>query len=78
MLSHQGDNAMRHAHLVIGSILTLGLALGLAGCQKTETQDGAQVVRIGSVAPLTGPQAHIGKDNDNGARLAVEEITPRA
>lgn len=65
---------MRHAHLV-GSILTLGLAIGLASCgQKTETADGAQIVRIGSVAPLTGPQAHIGKDNDNGARLAVEEI----
>lgn len=65
---------MRHASL-IGCILTLGLAIGLAGCgQKTETQDGTQVVRIGSVAPLTGPQAHIGKDNDNGARLAVEEI----
>lgn len=32
------------------------------------------VVRIGSVAPLTGPQASLGKDNDNGARLAIEEI----
>lgn len=35
------------------------------------------VVRIGSVAPLTGPQAHLGKDNDNGARLAVEEMNAR-
>lgn len=65
---------MRTLHLV-GGILTLGLAIGLGGCgQKAETSDGTQVVRIGSVAPLTGPQAHIGKDNDNGARLAVEEI----
>src|SRR5688572_27630225 len=32
------------------------------------------VVKIGSVAPLTGPQAHLGKDNDNGAKLAIEEI----
>jgi len=32
------------------------------------------VVKIGSVAPLTGPQAHLGKDNDNGARLAMDEI----
>jgi len=46
--------------------LTLGLAIGLAGCgQKTDTTGGAQVVRIGSVAPLTGPQAHLGKDNEN-------------
>lgn len=35
------------------------------------------VVRIGSVAPLTGPQAHLGKDNDNGARLAVEEMNAK-
>ncbi|HXF65422.1 MAG TPA: branched-chain amino acid ABC transporter substrate-binding protein [Burkholderiales bacterium] len=34
-------------------------------------------VRIGSVAPLTGPQAHLGKDNDNGARLAIEELNAK-
>jgi branched-chain amino acid transport system substrate-binding protein len=31
------------------------------------------VVKIGHAAPLTGPQAHIGKDNENGARLALED-----
>ncbi|MDK9723838.1 MAG: branched-chain amino acid ABC transporter substrate-binding protein [Sterolibacteriaceae bacterium MAG5] len=31
------------------------------------------VVKIGHSAPLTGPQAHIGKDNENGARLALED-----
>jgi len=35
----------------------------------------ATVVKIGHVAPLTGLQAHLGKDNENGARLAVEEIS---
>ena len=35
----------------------------------------ATVVRIGHVAPLTGLQAHLGKDNENGARLALEEIS---
>ncbi|GAB3627788.1 branched-chain amino acid ABC transporter substrate-binding protein [Pandoraea terrae] len=33
----------------------------------------AVVVKIGHVAPLTGQIAHLGKDNENGARLAVEE-----
>jgi branched-chain amino acid transport system substrate-binding protein len=33
-----------------------------------------QVVKIGSVEPLTGGAAHLGKDNENGVRLAVEEI----
>ncbi len=32
------------------------------------------VVRIGHVAPVSGPQAHFGRDNENGARLAVEEL----
>jgi branched-chain amino acid transport system substrate-binding protein len=30
-------------------------------------------VKIGHVAPLTGGIAHLGKDNENGARLAIEE-----
>src|SRR5688572_25234444 len=30
-------------------------------------------VKIGHVGPLTGQIAHLGKDNENGARLAVEE-----
>jgi ABC-type branched-subunit amino acid transport system substrate-binding protein len=32
------------------------------------------VVKIGHVASLTGGIAHLGKDNEDGARLAVEEI----
>jgi branched-chain amino acid transport system substrate-binding protein len=36
-----------------------------------------QVVKIGHVAPLTGGIAHLGKDNENGARLAVEEINKK-
>ena len=34
----------------------------------------ATIVKIGHAAPLTGEIAHLGKDNENGARLAVEEI----
>ncbi|MDW8324562.1 MAG: branched-chain amino acid ABC transporter substrate-binding protein [Burkholderiales bacterium] len=64
--------------MLIKPLMMLTFAAGvlaLGGCGKKEqAPDEAQVVRIGSVAPLTGPQAHIGKDNDNGARLAVEEI----
>jgi branched-chain amino acid transport system substrate-binding protein len=50
----------------------IAIALGVTGTANAET-----VVRIGSVSPLTGPQAHIGKDNENGARLALEEINAR-
>lgn len=58
------------------SILSLAVAGLLSACGKPETPEatGPAVIRIGSVAPLTGAQSHIGKDNDNGARLAVDEI----
>jgi branched-chain amino acid transport system substrate-binding protein len=32
------------------------------------------VVRIGHVAPGSGPQAHYGKDNENGVRMAIEDL----
>ena len=32
------------------------------------------VVKIGHVGPTSGAIAHLGKDNENGARLAVEEL----
>jgi branched-chain amino acid transport system substrate-binding protein len=31
-------------------------------------------IRIGSAAPLTGPQALLGKDSENGIQLAIDEI----
>ena len=33
-----------------------------------------EVVRIGHVAPISGAQAHYGKDNENGSRMAIEEL----
>jgi branched-chain amino acid transport system substrate-binding protein len=33
-----------------------------------------EVVKIGHVAPLSGAQASFGKDNENGARMAVEDL----
>ena len=30
-------------------------------------------LKIGHVAPLTGGIAHLGKDNENGARLAIDQ-----
>lgn len=36
-----------------------------------------EVIQIGQVGPLTGQIAHLGKDEENGARLAVEEINKK-
>ncbi|PKO90531.1 MAG: branched chain amino acid ABC transporter substrate-binding protein [Betaproteobacteria bacterium HGW-Betaproteobacteria-10] len=35
------------------------------------------LVRLGHVAPMTGPQAHLGKDNENGAVLAIDELNAK-
>jgi branched-chain amino acid transport system substrate-binding protein len=48
-------------------ILTLA-AWGVAGSVFADV-----VVKIGHAGPLTGPIAHIGKDGENGARLALED-----
>jgi len=42
-------------------------AVGMASAQE-------QVVKIGSVAPMSGGQAHYGKDNANGVVMAVEDL----
>ncbi|MFA6015193.1 MAG: branched-chain amino acid ABC transporter substrate-binding protein [Gallionellaceae bacterium] len=59
-------------------------ALFLSGCNKTETpssvapQDSNElVVTIGAAAPLTGPQAHIGKDNEYGTRMAIDDANAK-
>ena len=35
------------------------------------------VVKIGHVAPISGSQASYGKDNENGARMAVEDLNAK-
>ena len=35
------------------------------------------VVRIGRVGPVSGPQAHYGKDNENGARMAIDDLNAK-
>jgi branched-chain amino acid transport system substrate-binding protein len=49
--------------------LAVGLLLLGASAQAQE-----QVVRIGVSGPLSGANAFAGKDNENGVRLAVEEL----
>jgi len=57
------------------SLLTLSaIALGTSltfGLGQAQAQE--QVVKIGHVGPLTGNISHLGKDNENGVRLALEE-----
>ncbi|MCB6182362.1 branched-chain amino acid ABC transporter substrate-binding protein [Leeia sp. TBRC 13508] len=58
---------MKHtASTVITSAFVLGT---LSLVSQAET-----IVKLGFGSPLTGPQAHYGKDNLNGVQLAVEEL----
>jgi branched-chain amino acid transport system substrate-binding protein len=64
---------------------TVLCVLALAGCGKSEEQAGGggqgssvqPVVKIGHAAPLTGGIAHLGKDNENGVRLAIDEANAK-
>ncbi len=51
-------------------VAAIAAVTGLASAQE-------QVVKIGHVAPVSGAQAHYGKDNENGARMAIEDINAK-
>lgn len=64
------------------------LCVALSACDKQENNDSAPslsgastsnelIVKIGAAAPLTGPQAHLGKDNENGTKLAIDEANAK-
>ena len=57
---------LRHA-----AVLALASMSALAFAQDSLT------VRIGHVGPISGPAAHLGKDNVNGARLAIADLNAR-
>ncbi|MFZ9711238.1 MAG: branched-chain amino acid ABC transporter substrate-binding protein [Burkholderiaceae bacterium] len=56
-------------HALAGAVL-LGFVSQQALAQEA-------VVRLGHVGPTSGSIAHLGKDNENGARLAVEELNAK-
>jgi len=68
------------------SLALLAAAVAVMGCGKEADKGKNQAspsaaapaqasaeIKIGHVGPLTGGIAHLGKDNENGARLAIEE-----
>ena len=61
----------RHKFFLV-AILSISLLLTGCGSNTDTTQSG--VIKIGQVSPLTGNIAHLGKDNENGVRLAIEEV----
>ncbi len=52
--------------------IPLAIALAFAGSAGAQ-----EVIKIGHVAPVSGPSAHLGKDNENGAKMAVDELNAK-
>jgi branched-chain amino acid transport system substrate-binding protein len=52
--------------------IPLALALAFAGGAGAE-----EVIKIGHVAPISGASAHLGKDNENGAKMAIEDLNAK-
>ena len=73
----------------LGLSLVAAALLAAYGCGKEEPKQAAtpapaaapampeMTVKIGHVGPTTGPQAHLGKDNENGARLAIDDANAK-
>ncbi|BFG79781.1 branched-chain amino acid ABC transporter substrate-binding protein [Paraburkholderia terrae] len=59
---------------MVGKRVGLVPMVAIVACSAVNA---GEVVKIGHVAPLTGGIAHLGKDNENGARLAIEEINAK-
>jgi branched-chain amino acid transport system substrate-binding protein len=69
---------MRALMIVVQLAAALALVVSMmstpSAAQKEMRQ---QVVKIGFASPLTGPQAHYGQDNRNGAEMAIAELNAR-
>ncbi len=54
--------------------MKLTVAAALAAVAGMASAQDVQVVKIGHVGPVSGAQAHYGKDNENGVRMAIEDL----
>jgi len=69
------SNKTYSIHRQIGLIVGLALmSLSLSDCAKKNTPPAENVVTIGYVGALTGALAHYGKDEENGVRLAIDDL----
>jgi len=58
-------------------LIPFAIALAFAASGTASAANAEQVVKIGQVSPISGPSAHLGKDNENAARMAVDELNAK-
>ena len=56
--------------------IAVAIALAFAAVAPT-TAAAQEVIKIGHVGPVSGPQSHLGKDNENGANMAVNDLNAK-
>ncbi|QBE61759.1 branched-chain amino acid ABC transporter substrate-binding protein [Pseudoduganella lutea] len=54
------------------------LAIVAAACLLATGASAQTIVKIGTASPLSGPGAHQGKDIENGARMAIDDLNAKA
>ncbi len=57
--------------------LKLTVLAAFAAISSVSFAQDMQVVKIGHVGPTSGGIAHLGKDNENGAKMAIEELNAK-
>lgn len=57
--------------------LKMKLIAGVAAALLAGVASAQVVVKIGHVGPTSGQIAHLGKDNENGARMAIDELNAK-
>ncbi|OFA02113.1 branched-chain amino acid ABC transporter substrate-binding protein [Duganella phyllosphaerae] len=57
--------------------IALAVALGLTSAALPGLANAQDIIKIGHAAGTSGTAAHLGKDNENGARMAVEELNAK-
>ena len=56
-----------------GKLCIATVVAGMAGGVMAQEQ----VIKIGHIGPTSGPQAHFGKDDENGVRMAIEDLNAK-
>ncbi|MES2353299.1 MAG: branched-chain amino acid ABC transporter substrate-binding protein [Pseudomonadota bacterium] len=67
---------MKYSKVLSVSVVTV-LALTACGKSDSSAKGDSSVIKIGHAGPLTGTAAHLGKDTENGVRLAIEDANAK-
>jgi len=65
---------MRASRLLVWTVALFIALLWVAGCGRTRPSSGPRVLKIACVAPISGPNAAVGRGLRNSVHLAVDQL----